>query len=121
MGQRDSANLVQSSFKTDEDGNPTGGTADMLLWVEEGDGLVKRQVIFIEYQDGIVGEDGQTGAFVEDVIYAATQRLEFFQESRFECDENADALYHLDRALKALDRRTAKRSKAGIENTYEVS
>lgn len=118
MGQRDSANLVQSYFKTDEDGNPTGGSTDMLLG--DPDGPV-RQVIFIAYQDGIVGEGGQTGAFVEDVIYAATQRIEFFQDSKFRCIENNQALYHLRKALNALDKRTAKRSKAGIENTYEVS
>lgn len=118
MGQRDSTNLVHSEFKTDEEGNPTGGWSDLLLM--QPDGRV-RQVLLIEYQDGIVGDDGQTGAFVEDVIEAAVKRLTFFEESKFACVENRVALTHLREALASLDERTAKRTKAGIENTYEVS
>jgi hypothetical protein len=60
------------------------------------------------------------GAFVEGVIAAAKDRLEFYQRGKFACDENAAAIEHLDAALEALSSRTASREKAGVEGTHAV-
>ena len=117
MGIRQSERLVNSQFITDRGGNPTGGNT--VLWVDggtESEGLAALQ---IEWQNGIVGEDGQNGAFVEDVMEAARQRLQFFQASKFRCRENAIALTHLETALAWLDFRTRAREVEGVENTYE--
>ncbi len=77
--------------KTDEKGNPAGGTV-------RGAGLS------IDWQDGPLGrgDDRQepNGAFVETVIAAAKQRIEFYQGDqrpmaavgKFACRENAMAL-----------------------------
>ncbi len=113
MGIRQSELLVKSEFKTDAGGNPTGGNTTLTL----GPGEVP--MISIHYQDGIVGDNGQSGAFVEDVIEAAVQRLRFFQDSKFRCRENAIALTHLETALAWLDRRTRARLLQDAENTYE--
>ena len=95
---------------TDENGNPTGGSA-------KGVGLD------IQWQDGPLGrgEDRQepNGAFVETVIAVAEQRIQFYQDNGFACDENARAIEHLQFALKCLNARTARREREGTEGTHE--
>ncbi len=114
MGIRNSEQLVKSEFTTDENGNPTGGYTEMLH-PDENDSRVFLQV---NYQDGIVGDGGQSGAFVEDVLEAARQRLMFFQQSKFRCRENAIALTKIEEALQWLDWRTRNRLAEGVENSY---
>ena len=116
MGIRQSEQLVNSNFTTDGDGNPTGGSTFLNLAVEP-DQPSPLQVL---WQDGIVGDDRQNGAFVEDVIEVARQRLQFFQASKFRCRENAIALTHIETALAWLDFRTRARLIENVENTYEV-
>lgn len=90
-----------------EGGNPTGGFTDMAN-------------TRINWQDGILVDGLKNGAFVEDVITAAIQRLEYFQNSKFNCQENADAITSLQDALSALETRTKARVEQGVENTYET-
>ena len=112
MGIRQSERLVDSKFVTDRGGNPTGGTTQLIV----AKGTIPLSIV---WQDGIVGEEGQNGAFVEDVMEAARQRLQFFQASKFRCRENAIALTHLETALAWLDFRTRAREVEGVENSYE--
>jgi len=117
MGHRQSEQLVRSNFTVDENGNPTGGRT--ILDIDRSDGLCS--VVEIEYQDGIIGDGGQTGAFVEDVIEAARQRLLFFNSNpRFRCRENSLAITKLEEALQWLDWRTRQRDLQGVENSYET-
>lgn len=96
----------------DEQQNPTGGHVI-------GTG------ISIVWQNGPLGRDGDrkepNGAFVEGVIEAAYQRLQFYQTAsngRFACAENARAMEHLEAALNELQARTVRREAAGIEGTH---
>lgn len=102
---------IQSEHWTDEGGNPTGGETF-------GRGIV------INWQKGPLGrgEDRKepNGAFVEDVITAAIDRLEFYQASRFACNENADALACLNRALSYLQSRTQDREDRRVEGAHEI-
>jgi len=109
MGIRNSEMLVESDFTTDGQGNPTGGNT----WHTQAK-------MEINWQNGIVGDDGQNGAFVEDVLEVARQRLQFFQASKFRCRENAIALTKIEEALQWLDWRTRQRVIADVENSYEV-
>lgn len=83
---------------TDDVGNPTGGEFS-------GVGTA------INWQDGPLGvgenRKEQNGAFVEDVLLAAKVRLEFFQNSKFKCRENALAITKIEEALHWLDHRTS--------------
>lgn len=96
---------------TDPDGNPHGG-------VVEGVGLN------ITWQQGPLGrpEDGTriepNGAFVETVIAAAVKRIQFYQDSKFNCRENAIALTHLETALLWLNKRTQDREERKVEGTH---
>lgn len=103
---------VTATNITNDEGVPTGGT-------------VRGVGILIDWQNGVLGRDGDrvapNGAFVEGVIEAAAQRLEFFQASRFKCTENEEAIVCLRRALDVLDSRTARRESAGTEGTHQGS
>ena len=93
----------------DSDGNPTGGEVS-------GTGLI------ISWQNGPLGRGTDrkdpNGAFVETVIAAAKQRLEFYQDSKFNCEENAIAITHLEKALDVLNSRTKDREKREVEGTH---
>ena len=93
----------------DSQGRPAGGTVT-------GMGLA------ITWQAGPLSVDGvrrePNGAFVETVIDAALQRLLHYQESPFNCQENAQAIGHLQAALQALNGRTARRVAAGVEGSH---
>lgn len=95
-----------SEFYTDKNDNPTGGKS----W---GVGYE------INWQNGIV-KGGKNGAFLEEVIEDCISRLEFFNESKFRCRENSLAITKLEEALQWLNYRTTKRTKQGVENSYET-
>jgi hypothetical protein len=116
MGIRQSESLVKSEFTTDEVGNPTGGTTVLAVPSADAHGY---DAIEIHWQDGIVGDNGQTGAFVEDVLEAARQRLLFFNSTKFRCRENSIAITKIEEALQWLDWRTRQRLQQDVENTYE--
>ena len=96
----------------DSDGNPHGGSVD-------GTGL------HIEWQNGPLGRGNDrqepNGAFVETVISAVVQRIEYYQNTtsgRFKCRENAIAITKLEEALLWLDKRTRDREKRQVEGTH---
>jgi len=55
-----------------------------------------------------------------NVIMAAKDRIEYYQNSRFACPENAEALEHLNKALAVLDARTKAREARKVEGTHKV-
>lgn len=103
--------------------NPTGGEV-LLHTTKNGD--EEHPALVINWQDGPRGteEDGTlqspNGAFVEDVLWAALQRLEFFQESKYRCRPNALAITHIEQALMALKDRQLERSYRNVEGKHEA-
>ena len=116
---------LEARNRVDVDNNPTGG--HVILGVEgiEQPGT-ERAVLHIEWQDGPRGIPNSThllppnGAFVEDVIWAALQRLEFFNEGKYRDRANSIAITHLEQALQALKDRQLERSYRGVEGKHEV-
>jgi hypothetical protein len=96
-----------------EDENPTGGS-------------VRSIGLQVDWQNGPRSQADTdellppNGAFVEDVIYTALQRLQFFQDSKFSCRANAIAITHLESALQTLKHRQLERSHRGVEGSHEV-
>lgn len=85
------------------------------------DGHVIGVGLKIIWQRGPV-EDGPeqkapNGAFLETIISACIQRLRFFQESKFACEENELAIIKLEEALSCLEQRTRERESRGVEGT----
>lgn len=106
---------MQAKFEaanySDGNGNPAGGYA-------KGTGLD------IVWQNGPLGRDAAriepNGAFVETVIAAVVQRIEYYQATKFNCRENALALTKLEEALFWLNSRTQKREAQKVEGTHAV-
>ena len=94
--------------RVDHHGNPAGGT-------------VHANGLHVVWQNGPLGTGTQrrvpNGAFVEDLISAALQRLHFYQASRLACLDNFTAITHLEQALFALNHRTKDRELRGVEGT----
>jgi hypothetical protein len=96
----------------DEDNRPAGG-------------VVKGKGLEINWQDGPLGRPPKpaTGAFVEDVIEAARQRLEFYQKAsggRFACRENSIAITHLETAMLFLYQRRMEREARGVQGEHKA-
>lgn len=115
--------FIEAVNSFDSDGNPTGG--EVYLRVTKA-GDAEFPAVVINWQDGPRGtaEDGMltdpNGAFVEDVIWAAIQRLEFFNESKYRCRENSLAITKLEEALFILKDRQLSRSARNVEGKHEV-
>ena len=101
---------MKSEHWNDATGAPAGGTT-------YGCGFA------IAWQNGPLGRGDDrkepNGAFVEDIISAAIDRLEYYQQSQFASDYNARAIAGLRDALWALNERTADREQRSVEGTHE--
>ena len=99
------------SYHNEKDGNPAGG-------VSFGPGYS------ISWQNGPLGRspyrDKPNGAFVEDILAVVKDRIEFYQKSKFGCEENETAIMYIELALEKLDGRTLNREKRQVEGTHEV-
>ena len=95
---------------SDENGNPAGG-------------LVTGTGLAISWQDGPLGRGEEriepNGAFVETVIDAALQRIEYYNSTQFKCRENSLAITKLQEALHWLNSRTNRRESENVEGTHE--
>jgi hypothetical protein len=102
--------MITSNHFTDSHGRPAGGST-------YGRGFA------IAWQHGPLKVEGQTsepnGAFVEDVITAALDRIEHYQSTEFRNIHNHNAIRHLKHALKFLNYRTEQRRLLGIEGTHQ--
>ena len=100
-----------SNHWSDDQGTPTGGCTF-------GTGFT------ISWQNGALGRDEErkepNGAFVEDIISAAIDRLRYYQDSKFACDYNADAISYLEAGLARLQARTLDRDKREVEGTHQT-
>jgi len=96
----------------DDEGRPAGGS-------------VTACGLSIQWQNGplVSGEDriAPNGAFVETVLTAALQRLQHYQDGKFNCRENAFAITKLEEALHWLNARTSRRLADGVEGTHKGS
>lgn len=74
----------------------------------------------IHFQEGPIKECGVNGVCNEDLINMVICRLEHFQQSEFNCRENALAITALEEALLWLRKRTMARENRGVEGTHIV-
>ena len=76
----------------------------------------------IAWQRGALNIAGRNGAFVIEVLEAVRSQIEYFQEAgngKFACQENAEALFHVDQALNYLKDRRDRRLAQGTLGTQE--
>ena len=102
LGLEENPVYVQNFY--DDLGRPAGGTAT-------GTG------VSIMFQNGPINRDageGPNGAFIEQLLEVSAERLRFYQESAFACDENAAALVNIEEALYHLAARRKDRIRRGV-------
>lgn len=119
--------FLKANNQLDENQNPTGGSVELHV-TKNGDN--EYPALIVNWQDGPRGTgtnlDGSpaladpNGAFVEDVLWAALQRLEFFNESKYRDRANSMAITHIEQALQALKDRQLERSHRNVEGKHEV-
>ena len=91
-------------------------------------GYVRGAGLAIDWQSGPLGRPlgrgaeraEPNGAFVETVIAAAIQRIDYYNAGPFWCRENSYAITYLKEALHWLNHRTAAREERGVEGTHNV-
>lgn len=88
--------------------------------IDGSDGFVCKPYIHIIFQRGSVDERGVNGCRIEDVIEVLQERLLDHQGRALGCEENATALYHLDKAREALLLRRRRREAQGVLNSAEL-
>ena len=100
---------IVGKHEVDENGMPAGGKTTGV-----GIDLV--------WQNGPLGRGKDrkppNGAFVEGVIAAAIDRIQWYQNSKFKCRENALAITKLEEALLWMQWRTIQREKRDVEGTH---
>lgn len=100
----------KSEHWNDSGGNPGGGCSYGTGWT-------------ISWQNGPLGRGAQrhrpNGAFVEDILDAVRERIEFYQSSQFACPENVEVLKALAEAQGWLDKRTKDREKRQVEGLQQ--
>ncbi len=100
---------IEAQNFNDGNGNPAGG-------------YVKGVGLDITWQNGPLGRDGErkepNGAFVEGVLQAALQRIQYYNDGKFRCRENSLAITHIEEALHWLNARTAERESRAVEGTH---
>lgn len=74
----------------------------------------------IAFQDGAIKEAGVNGICNEELIEIILCRLHHFQNTEFQCEENAEAIKYLLQALYYLEKRTKERIKRGVEGTHRI-
>jgi len=82
-------------------------------------GYVTGPGLTVVWQDGPRAKqtDGSlataNGAFVEDVLLAAKERLAFFQSTKFNHPANDEAITYIEKALESLNSRAKNRESQG--------
>jgi hypothetical protein len=66
-----------------------------------------------------IEREDPNGCFVETVIAAAIDRIEYYQRGKFACANNEMVLMRLHDALAILGLRTADREARGVEGTHK--
>ncbi len=101
---------ARSNHWNDARGHPAGGCTSGIGFT-------------ISWQNGPLGRGEKrqkpNGAFVEDIIVAARDRLAYYQQGDFACQANSVAIERLTQALESLEARTAERERRGVEGTDE--
>ena len=70
-----------------------------------------------KYEDGMLR--AATGATVEDVLIACSERLQWLQDGPYPSEQGAEALDYIERAIGCLIKRRDDRSERNVEGTNQ--
>lgn len=72
------------------------------------------------FQNGPISEAGVNGVTQEVLLAIVADRLRSFQAGPYACEENQNALDHVEAAQRWLHERTKERLHRGVEGTHQV-
>lgn len=114
-----------NELKATPEGQPGAGGAHVSYRITgfahpgPGDTLVPYDAaVELLFQNGPIPEVGINGLTNEVLLEVVRHRLQGFQSGRFACIENGLALTNIVSAIAWLNRRTADRTKRGVEGTH---
>ena len=117
-------NLLTTKYTTvyyDEDSINFNAPHHFMVTKTEKNEEGQRELLSdIYFQCGPIKEHGVNGVNNEDLIAMVIMRLQCFQNSDYNCRENALAITKLEEALLWLRARTMGREKRNVEGTSEV-
>ncbi len=87
-----------------------------IVYPNEGGAAVAE----IDFQRGPIKECGVNGVANEDLILMVLTRLQQFQNSPYQCRENAIAITKLEESVMWLRKRTLDRETRGVEGTNKI-
>ena len=73
----------------------------------------------ILFQNGPIKESGVNGITDQSLVALVIDRYRGFQRGQYACDDNAEALAHLEAFMECSARRTKARIARGVEGTHE--
>lgn len=85
-----------------------------------GIGMVPSFEQTVRFQNGPLKESGINGTTHEVLLSIIEDRLLGFQAGPYACEDNAEALSHIQAAQAVLKRRTEARLARGVEGTHKV-
>lgn len=73
----------------------------------------------IQFQNGPIKEVGVNGVTDQSLAALLIDRLRGFQAGQYACENNAEALAHLEAYMECSKRRTLARISRGVEGTHQ--
>ena len=73
----------------------------------------------IEWQDGVIENNEQNGAMIEDIMMVLIDRLDSLNRSKYFCRENSISITKMQEALMWQKQRTEDRKQRKVEGKYE--
>jgi hypothetical protein len=90
--------------------NPAGAQNNYVAVIVDGEDITQ-ELGTIKFQNGHPDEHGRNGVTLETLLAVCHDRLTCFQAGPFPCEQNAEAIQHIERALESLKDRTREREK----------
>jgi hypothetical protein len=79
--------------------------------------VVETPFIRVVFQKGFPSQVGINGCRVQDLLQVAISRLGEYQQGPLACEENDQAIAHLNAAIEAMEHRIRRRHEQGVLNT----
>lgn len=80
---------------------------------------VRKEFVSVKWQEGVIPVCGVNGAFIEDVLEIARDRIASLNQGDFRCRENSLAVTHIEEAMNWLVRRRLNRLDEGVQGTMQ--
>jgi hypothetical protein len=85
--------------------------------VSELGGSIAEKIVIL-FQNGTIPDVGVNGLTLEALLAICADRLIGFQSGKFACNDNAEALAHIEQALTLLQKRTRSRIARSVEGKH---